>query len=263
MTTETPRTPAGKAPPAAGTSLIQGRAVAALAARELRSYFGAPTAYVALIVFYLLAGYLFSVPLFLVNQASLRPLADTVPLLLAFLIPALTMGLLAEELKSGTYETLATLPIQDWDIVLGKFLGFGGVSLAVVGGMAFYPVVLGIIVAPPAGLDYGETAGILLGLWLLGLMFGAIGLFASALTRSQIVAFVLAFMICFLFFIAGHLSRFAPPAVAPIIEFIGSDSHLDTLAKGVLDTRDILYFASVTFGFLYLTAQRLSARRFL
>ena len=102
---------------------------------------------------------------------------------------------------------------------------------------------------------------ILAGLELMGLMFGAIGLFASALSRSQVVSFVIAFLFCFIFFMAGNLARFSPEFMASILEFVGVDAHLDTLAKGVLDSRDLLYFASVTFGFLYLTVQRLQTRR--
>ncbi|MBI5208995.1 MAG: ABC transporter permease subunit [Elusimicrobia bacterium] len=242
--------------------LLQGRAILALAHRELKGYFESPTAYIALIVFYLMSGYLFSATLFLVNQASIRALTETAPVLLSFLIPALTMGLLSEEIKSGTFETLATLPLEDWDIVLGKYLGLAGVHLIAAGGLVFYPLLMRALVTPSLGLDWGETAGILAGIVLLGLMYGAIGLFASSLTKSQVIAFVLAFLLCFAFFLAGNMARFAPGPVASLLEFVGIDAHLDTLGKGVLDTRDILYFASMIFAFLYLAVQRLQSRRF-
>ncbi|MBI4679267.1 MAG: ABC transporter permease subunit [Elusimicrobia bacterium] len=242
-------------------ALVQGQAVLALAQRELKGYFESPTAYVALIVFYLMAGYLYTATVFLSNLATVQAFSETVPLLLAFLVPALTMGLVSEELKSGTFETLATLPLEDWDITLGKFMGFAGVHLLTVAGLVFYPVLLSFLANPTTGLDWGETAGILLGLTLLGLMYGAIGLFASSLSRSQVVSFVIAFLLCFSFFIAGNLARFTPGPAATLLEFVGLDAHLDTLAKGVLDSRDILYFASVTFAFLYLTVRRLQSRR--
>lgn len=242
--------------------LFQARAVGTLAARGLKGYFESPSAYVALLVFYLLTGYLFAFPLFLVGQASLKNLMDFAPLLLTFLVPALTMGLLSEELRSGTFERLATLPLKDEDIVLGKFLSFAALHLIMVAGLAFFPLALRLLVEPPAGLDWGETAGILTALALQGLMLGAVGLFTSSLGPSQIVAFVTSFLIGFSLFLLGKLTGFFPGLLGTLAEFLGLDSHLNTLGKGVLDTRDLLYFASLTLAFLYLTAERLRARRF-
>jgi ABC-2 type transport system permease protein len=244
------------------SSFFQTHAVKALAARTLRWYFESPSAYVTLFVFYLLTGYLFAAPLFLVKAASLRGLVDFAPLLLAFLAPALTMGLLADELKSGTFETLATLPLEDWDIVLGKYLGFAALHLVCVAGLLFYVVVLGLCAAPAVGLDWGEMLGTLLGLACTGLVFGAVGLFASSLGRNQVVAFVTAFLVCFVLFILGKSTALLPGGIGAAVEYLGLDSHLDNLAKGVLDSRDLAYFASLVFAFLYLTVQRLQNRRF-
>jgi len=241
--------------------VFQAHAVKALASRTLRSYFESPAAYVTLFVFYLLTGYLFAAPLFLVKSASIRGLVDFVPLLLAFIVPALTMGLLAEELKSGTFETLATLPLEDWDIVLGKYLGFAALHLVCVAGLLFYVLVLALC-ASPAGLDWGETLGTLLGLGLTGLAFGAVGLFASSLGKNQIVAFVAAFLVCFALFLMGKMSGLLPGSLGTMAEYLGLDSHVENLAKGVLDSRDLVYFASLVFAFLYLTVQRLQTRRF-
>ena len=242
--------------------LFQLSAVRTLAGRTLCWYFESPSAYVSLFVFYLLTGYLFSAPLFLLKSASLRSLTDFVPLLLAFIAPALTMGLLAEELKSGTFETLATLPLEDWDIALGKYLGFAALHLICVGGLLFYVLVLGLCVSPATGLDWGEMLGTLLGLALTGLTFGAVGLFASSWGKNQVVAFVAAFLICFVLFLLGKSAGLLPGGLAAVAEYLGLDSHLDNLAKGVLDTRDLFYFASLVSAFLYLTVQRLQSRRF-
>jgi ABC-2 type transport system permease protein len=239
--------------------LFQGRAVRTLVARELRAYFESPSAYVALFVFYLILGYLFAAPLFLVGQSSIKSMTDYGPLLLAFFVPALTMGLLAEELKSGTFESLATLPLEDWDIVLGKYLGFAVLHACAVAGLLFYPVVVGVLSS--SGLDWGETFGVLASLLLLGWTFGAIGLFASSLGKNQIVAFVTSFLFCFAAFAAGKLATLAPAGLSPLFEWIGVDSHVATLSKGVLDTRDLLYFASATFAFLYLAVHRLQGRK--
>jgi len=243
-------------------TLFQSHAVKALAVRTLRWYFESPSAYVTLFVFYLLTGYLFSAPLFLIKQASLRGLTDFAPLFLAFLAPALTMGLLADEIKSGTFETLATLPIEDWDIVLGKYLGFAALNLVCMAGLLFYVLVLGLCVSPSVGLDWGEMLGTLLALALTGLAFGAVGLFASSLSKNQVVAFVIAFLVCFILFLLGKSAPLMPMSLGSFVEHLGLDVHLENLSKGVLDSRDLVYFASLSFAFLYLTVARLRSRRF-
>jgi ABC-2 type transport system permease protein len=240
---------------------FQPHAVAAIARRELRSCFETPTAYIALVAFYLLAGYGFCPSLFLYGQASIKDLKDLLPLLLCFLAPALTMGLLAEELKSGTFETLATLPLEDSDIVLGKFLGYAQVHAIAISGLLYYVLMVWLLVQPPAGLDWGETLGTLFALLLLGWVFGAIGLFASSLTRSQVSAFVAAFLACFLLFTAGRASLVFSGAAGTALEFLGAESHVAALSKGVVDARDLLYFASLTGGFLFAAVERLRARR--
>ncbi|MFA6002843.1 MAG: ABC transporter permease subunit, partial [Elusimicrobiota bacterium] len=193
--------------------------------------------------------------------ASLRGLTDFAPLLLSFLVPALTMGLISEELRSGTFESLATLPLEDWDIVLGKYLGFAALHLICVGGMLFYVLLLQTCVAPSSGLDWGETLGTLLALTLTGWAFGAIGLFTSSLNKNQVVAFVVAFLMCFSLFLMGKMAPLLPGIVGALAEYGGLDSHVDNLAKGVLDSRDLAYFASLIAAFLYLSVQRLKERR--
>ncbi len=239
---------------------FQPAAVRALARRTLAAAFDTPSAAAALVVFYLLTGYLFLMPLFLNGQATIRPLLDFTPLLLALLTPALTMGLLADEVRTGTFETLATYPLEDWDIVLGKYLGFAGLHALLAAGLLLYPLVLSAIAAGP-GLDWGESAGVLAALLLTGLLFGAIGLFASSLTRSQTAAFLTAFALCFALVVCGKLSTLLPPAAGTLADYLGLDSHLQTLAKGVLDTRDLAYFLTGSLAFLFLAVQRLEARR--
>jgi len=242
--------------------LFRRDAVATFARRGLRAYFEEPSAYMALLSFFLVTGYVFCLPLFLVGQASIRGLMDFVPLLMTFLVPALTMGLVADELKTGTFECLATLPLEDQDIVLGKFLGFAQLHALAVAGLAFFPLVLTFLVQPPAGLDWGETAGVLTALFCLGLAYGAIGLFASCLGESQVGAFMTAFLICFFFFAAGKFAPFFPGALASLLESAGIDAHAGALAKGVFDTRDLLYFATLTVAFLAAAVARLRARFF-
>ena len=241
-------------------SAFSPRAVAAIARRTLASSLETPSAAAAFVVFYALTGYLFLTPLFLEGQASIRPLLDFAPLLLTFVAPALTMGLLAEELRAGTFETLATAPLEDWDIVLGKFLGFAALHAMLVGGLLLYPLALAPLAAPP-GLDWGGSLGVLAALLLQGLLFGAIGLLASSMTRSQTAAFLTAFAACFALLACGKLAGMLPPGASGFAEWAGLDLHLETLAKGVLDLRDAAYFATGTAAALFLAAQRLEARR--
>ncbi len=240
---------------------FQTHAVKALARRGLRGSLESPATYVALFVFYLLTSYLFMAPLFLVGQATLKGLLDFEPIILSFFVPALTMSLLSDELKSGTFETLATFPLEDWDIVLGKYLGFAALYSLAIAAFLFFAFSLSALIAPPAHLDWGESIGMLLALIFEGLMIGAAGLFTSSFSKNQIVSFITAFLIGFGFVVAGKFSIFLPSGFSGILDFIGLDSHLQTLGKGVFDTRDLLYFASFTFIFLYLTAQRLNHRR--
>lgn len=240
---------------------FQAHAVKTLAGKSLRTALESPSIYVALFVFYLLSAYLFMAPLFLVGQATLRGLLDFEPIILSFFVPALTMSILSEELRSGTFETLATFPLEDWDITLGKYLGFAALYTLAIAAFLFFVFCLSFLVAPPAHLDWGESIGILVALILEGLMIGAAGLFTSSFSKNQIVSFITAFLIGFGFVVIGKFSIFLPSGLSSVLDFIGLDSHLQTLGKGVFDTRDLLYFASFTFVFLYLTAQRLSHRR--
>lgn len=241
--------------------VFQKRAVLALARQGFRHSIESAPAYVALFVFYLLTGYLFVMPFFIVGQTSLKGLLDFEPLLISFIVPALTMGLLSEELKSGTFETLATLPLEDWDIVLGKYLGFAVLYAVAVAGLLFLAVAASRLAVPSSGIDWGETLGVLAAVLLHGLALGAAGIFCSSLSRNQIVSFILAFIIGFCLLLFGKISVFFSGWTGILVDFAGLDSHLDALAKGVVDTRDLIYFASVIFTFLYLAAQRLRTMR--
>lgn len=240
--------------------MIRPASIRALAERALRGYLETPPAYIALFVFYAISSYLFALPLFLEGQATLRGLVDFEMLLLTLFVPALTMGLLAEELRSGTFETLATLPLEEWDIALGKYAACAALLAAAIGGLSFFGAAVAALAQTPAALDWGEAAGTLGALLLLAWTLGAAGLFASSWSDSQIVAYLGAFAIGFVLLMLGKIAPFLPERVAPLAELIGLDLHVRALAKGVVDLRDVAYFASLTFGFLYLTAERLRRR---
>lgn len=226
--------------------------------KEIAGYFNTPSAYVISIVFLLITGYFFSQPLFLINQAGIDGFVDMVPLLLTFFIPAVTMRLFAEEKKSGTLEVLLTFPVTDLQIIGAKALS--SLSLiAIVLGMTFmYPLTVSILGRP----DYGGILGAYIGLFLLSVVFTSAGLFTSVLAHNQVVSFILSFLISFVFYMTGKLSPFAPVWLGPYLDFIGVDSHLNNLSRGVLDLRDFAYFISVSGFFLYAARVRLWIMRY-
>lgn len=215
--------------------------------REISSYISSPIAYIVISVFLVITGWFFFSTFFLHNQASLRNFFTLLPLVFSFIVPAITMRLLSEEFSLGSYETLITLPLRFNDIILGKFLA----AVAFVGIMLiptlFYPITVSVL----GSLDWGPVAGGYLGAFLLGAAFSAAGLFASSITRNQIVAFIIGMAICFSLTLIDKMLFFLPASMIGFFEYLGADSHFQNIAKGILDTRDILYFASVGFIGLY------------
>ena len=230
-----------------------------IARREMGSYFNSPIAYILIPVFLLLSSWIFFSNLFLSNQADMRELFSGfwTSLVVAVFTPAIAMRLLAEERSSGTLELLITMPVSDWEVVIGKFLGAVGLFCVAVGLMLVY----GITLAWLGPLDKGPAIGGYLGLILLGSMFIAIGLAASALTNSQIIAFIIALLICLAMWLIGKVTHFFPQSLQPLMEFIGIDSHIANTSRGVIDTRDLLYFGSFIGGSLLLAQQTLESRK--
>ena len=228
-----------------------------IARRELGTYFNSPIAYIVITVFLLFSGFMFFSQLFLENNADLRPFFGWAPLALTFFAPAITMRLLAEERGQGTFELLATLPLTDWQVVLGKFLGAAALLGVALGLTLAYP----ITVSSFGQLDKGPVIGGYLGLLLMGGSYLAIGLMASSWTRSQIVAFILAWGISFSLFILGRLAVLAPKVLQPFLEFISLDTHFQSIARGVVDTRDLLYYGSLILGCLTAATYSLESRK--
>lgn len=227
-----------------------------LAKRELHAYFDSPAAYVVLSVFLLFTGWFFGNGLFLENVASLRSVFDIAPFIFLFFIPAITMSLFAEERRSGTLELLLTLPVKDWQVIAGKLLAATLLLTTAIGLTLFYAFTMAVL----GDLDFGATVGGYLGLTLFGMTCGAIGLLASSLTRNQIVAFILGFAIIFLLYLVDKVTPFVPGWAAGILQYIGIDYHYQNLLRGVIDTRDVLYYISVTVFACFLTAYNLSKR---
>jgi ABC-2 type transport system permease protein len=225
--------------------------------KELRSYFNSPVAYIVLSIFIFITGFFFTSSLFLMGQASMRPLFSLVPVVLLFFVPAITMRLLAEEKRSGSIELLVTLPTRDWEIVIGKFLAAWLLILAALA----LTLVFALTVSTLGDLDLGVTAAGYLGLVLLGGTFAAIGTWSSSLTRNQIVAFIIALVVIAALTMIDDLLPVLPMSLAPVLQFLSVSYHFENIARGVLDTRDLLFYLSWMFFMLYLAHRTLESRK--
>ena len=225
--------------------------------REIRTYFNSPVAYIVVTVFMVLTGYLFFPPLFVEGQADMRGFFGNMPILFMFLAPAITMRLLADERSSGTLEMLITMPVRDWEVVLGKFLAAMALVCAALG----LTLVFAITVRVFGPLDRGPTIGGYLGLLLMGGAYVAIGVMCSAFTRNSIVAFIVAFAISFALFLFGHIGQFVPQAVQPLVAFLSISNHFENISRGVIDSRDVIYYLSVMAVSLLMATLALESRR--
>ncbi len=215
--------------------------------KEFTSYFISPIAYIVISIFLLVTGWFFFTTFFLYGQANLRNFFGMLPIIFSFVVPAITMRLFAEELNVGSYETLLTMPVTFRDVVLGKFLAAVAFIVAMLAPTLAYPITVSFL----GDLDWGPVAGGYLGAVLLGAAFSAIGLFASSLTRNQIIAFIIGVTICFSLTLVDKMLFFLPQSLVGFMEYLGAGFHFENISKGILDSRDIVYFVSVSFVGLY------------
>jgi ABC-2 type transport system permease protein len=225
--------------------------------RELGAYFNSPVAYIVITIFLAASGGLYFSQVFIGGEATLRQFFGTMPLILLFFAPAITIRLLAEEKRSGTFELLITMPVRDWEVILGKFLAAMGLLAVAILLTVAYPITIGQF----GDLDWGIVVGGYLGVLFLGGSYLAIGLMASSWTSNQIVAFIISFAITFALFILGKMLPILPASIAPLVEYISLDVHFTNIAKGVIDTRDLIYYISLGGACLFLAAQSLASRR--
>jgi ABC-2 type transport system permease protein len=229
-----------------------------IANKELKSYFNSPAAYIVLVVFLLISGWFFASPLFLNNQAELRTLFNIVPMIFIFFVPAITMGLIAKERNIGTIEQLSTFPIKESQIVMGKF--WASLGLIVVG-LLFTLVHFITIMILGQNIDYGAILCGYLGLVLLGGVYSSIGIFASSLTDNQIVAFIVSFLIIFFLFILEYSLLLLPSYLSGIFQYLSIGYHFSNLTRGVIDTRNLVYFGSLIILFLKFSVLTLENRK--
>jgi len=225
--------------------------------REMRSYFNSPVAYIVITLFLLVSGYFFSSTLFLNNSADLRSLFGIAGFILMLFTPAVTMRLLAEERRAGTIEILVTLPVKDEEIVVGKFLaGFALTAISIVLTFIAY-----LTIASLGNADFGAALGGYLGLILMSGVYVAIGLFTSSLSPNQIIAFIVGFVIIFAFFMLDKILPFLPDALTSFFEYLSIDYHYGNISRGVIDSRDLIYYFSMIFFFLYLAVKMTHLRK--
>ena len=225
--------------------------------REIRTYFNSPVAYIVVTVFTILTGYLFFTQLFVEKQAELRGFFGIMPLLFMFLAPAITMRLLADEKSSGTIELLITLPVKDWQVVVGKFLA----AMALLCTALALTLVFAITVRSLGPLDRGPAIGGYIGLVLMGGAYVSIGVMTSSFSRNSIVSFIVAFAISFALYLIGRLTQFVPPSLQALTSFLSIDSHFENISRGVIDSRDVLYYLSIDAVCLLVATLSLESRR--
>jgi ABC-2 type transport system permease protein len=187
----------------------------------------------------------------------MRGFFSLAPLMFCFFAPAITMRLLAEEKGSGTIELLITMPVRDWEVVVGKWLA----SMVLLLTTLALTMVFAVTVAKLGPLDKGPAFGGYLGLMLMGGSYLAIGVMASSLTRNQVVSLIVAFGICFALFLLGKVLPFIPEKIQPLVAFLSTDTHFENVSRGVIDSRDVIYYLSVIVVTLLIATTSLESRK--
>ena len=242
--------------------------VITIAKREVTALFYSPIAYLVMLVFLLFEGIFFGLTVFVPGQITeLRMLVDASRFGLFFIVPGVTMSVFADEYRSGRIEMLRTSPITELQLLLGKYCGALMFYLALVGLTLIYLVLLMLFGRP----DYGQTAVGYFGLIIMGMMFVSVGVFFSACTQNQIVAYLASLLtLGFLTFI-GPISGMLPSTwkflglvnipIRSVARYVGVGSHMEDFAKGVIETSHVSYFALFTAMFLFLTYLILESRK--
>ena len=235
--------------------------------KEISSFFSSVTGYLVAGVFLVLTGlFLWVIPgqmnILFGGYASLDSLFYLAPWLYLFLVPAVTMRLFADEKRTGTMELLYTRPISEWHIVMAKYLaGFTLVVISLLPTLVYFYSVIQLG-NPVGNIDFGGTWGSFIGLLFLSGIYVAIGVFCSSLTDNQIVSFIMAVVLSFVFYYGFEtLSQMVSGSSQSLIVFMGIDEHYQSMSRGVLDSRDVLYFLSMITLFLYLTRTVLSSKK--
>jgi ABC-2 type transport system permease protein len=245
------------------------RTIWILAWREFTSYFTSPIAYIVAFFWLLLTGFTFY---FAVGILNPQPTEYTVMqvffgiffiwLAQVMMMPVLTMRTFSEEFRMGTFEGLMTAPVRDWEVVLAKFKAVMGFYMVLWAPTALYQVILKLVSSTQAPLAAGPAWCSYLMVLLLGMFYASIGLLASALTRNQIVAAVISFASIAIFFFMGFANFFNPPQpLREIIEYIAAYDHMEQFSKGLVSTKVVVFYLSMTAFLLLLTQKVIESKR--
>lgn len=215
--------------------------------KEFKDYFISPIAYIVIALFLVVTGWLFFSVFFVQGQADLRRFFNFLPFLFALVVPVITMRLFSEELNVGSYELLLTLPVTFRDIILGKFFAAVAFIIAILLPTLSYAIFISFL----GDLDWGVVIGSYIGALFLGGAYAAIGLFASCLTRNQIIAAIVGMVISILLVLIDQMLFFFPQSILDVVAYLSANAHFKNIAKGIVDTRDVIYFLSVIFLGLY------------
>jgi ABC-2 type transport system permease protein len=232
--------------------------------REIKSFFGSPIGYLVIAIFLIINGlflWVFEGEYNILNTgfADLTPFFTLAPWILIFLIPAVTMRSFSDEKRQGTLELLLTKPLSVWQIVSGKFLGaLLLIIMAIIPTFIYVWVIYGLGL-PEGNIDMGSTIGSYFGLLFLISGYSAIGIFTSTLSENQIVAFIVAVFLCFFLYFAFEGLATVLPSFSTFISALGMQDHYKSISRGVIDTRDIFYFVSITVAFLSFTVYNLKS----
>jgi ABC-2 type transport system permease protein len=233
------------------------RHILTIGGRQFRSYFNGPVAYIVICIVLLTLGFFFWNTFFLYGRASSREMFRWLGLILVFALPALTMGLLAEEKRTGTIELLITMPVTEAQVILGKFLGVVGLYAVLLALTLPYP----LSVSTLGNLDWGPVWSGYLGLFLQGSAVLAIGLMASSWTSNQLIALFVAMTLSVFFWVLDKFLALLPTNAASALEWLSFDYHFQSMARGVVDLRDVFFFFSVTVFALAVAFRALESRR--
>lgn len=247
--------------------------------KELKSYFTSPVAYVVITIFLVVTGYFFyailasfsrlsfeatlnpmlarELHLLNITETVVRPLFGNISVVMLLMMPVLTMRLFSEEKKTGTMELLLTYPLTDMQVLLGKFLACGVVLVTMLLLTILYPILIVAFGEP----ELGPIITGYIGLFLMGMAFISLGIFASSLTENQVIAATTSFGVLIIFWVMGFSIGLTGPTLERLLSYIALTEHLEGLAKGVVDTEDIIYYLVCIILFLFLTLRVLESKR--
>lgn len=252
------------------------RNIWAIYKKELRLYFHSPIAYVVLTIFLILMGWLFYSNMAFFSRISVQavqnprlssqldatdaiftPLIGNMTIILLFIIPGLTMRLFAEEKKQGTLELLYSYPVRDGEVLFGKFFACFTVFLIMLALTVLYPILIGVF----GSLEIRPVLAGYLGVLLLGMTFISVGVLMSSLTSNQLVAFILGFGTLLFFWVLGFASAYLDPKMAAVLDHASLIQHVNNFSRGLITTRDLIYYVNFSVFCLFLTVQALASHR--